>query len=141
MNCPAFKYGSAIGGPSDQREGGFGGDRAVMPDQAQKVAFSHEDMCVEADAQAGGTLRNALEHRLGVTRRAANDLKDLRSCRLLLYGFVQSALYVLIGRLWCSSLRGILHRRPAPRAELCVRHGLSCWHRRHCILLLRSPGR
>jgi len=91
VESPPVEHRSAIDRPPDQREGERDGDRAVMSDEQKLLAVPAEDGGVERLAQAGGALRDGVEHRLDVCRRAADDAQDLAGRRLLLQRFREIA--------------------------------------------------
>ncbi len=78
LDCPPIKHRSASDRAADEREGkladGANGNGAVMGDQEEPVVVPAEDGGVQRLAQAGGALRNGVEHGLNVGRRAADDL-------------------------------------------------------------------
>jgi len=53
----------------------------------KSLAVELENETVACIAQGRGTLHNRVEHRLGVSRRLADDAQDLARRRLLLQGF------------------------------------------------------
>jgi len=66
-----LEHRSAPDRPADQRErevSGALGDRTVMRDEGQPVALAAEDASILCLAQAGGALRDSVEHRLDVGR-------------------------------------------------------------------------
>ncbi len=86
VNGPPVEDGSAVDRPPDHRDGRRGRDGAVMGDEVREVPVSAEHGGVQRVAQASGTLRDRVEHRLDVGRRARDDAQDLGGRRLLLQG-------------------------------------------------------
>ena len=84
VNSLPIEHRSTIDRSPDQWEGRRDGNWAVVSDEPELLALPAEDGGVERLAEARGALRQGIEHRLDVRRRAADDPKDLAGRCLLL---------------------------------------------------------
>jgi hypothetical protein len=90
----------------------------VVGDQDEPVAIRAVDGSVERLAQAGGSLRDRVEHRLHIGLRLADDAEDVAGGGLLIERLAEGALQVRIQRPWRAALKSVREGRTALLAEL-----------------------
>src|SRR5262249_42957607 len=66
-----------------------GGRRNVTGDETKEICVAKEQTTERSLAKPGRLLQHSLEHRLQLTRRAANNLEHVRGCGLLLERLAQ----------------------------------------------------
>jgi len=100
MDCPTVQHRSAHDRSAAERKEELTddalGDRADLGDQEEPVTVTSIDGGVHRTAEAGGALRQGLEHGLKIGRRARNDAQNVGGRRLLLEGFGQRTLHLRI---------------------------------------------
>src|SRR5262245_53960508 len=73
-------------------------NRTIVRYGAMFVALYQPDYDVVRSAKARSALGHGIEHRLGIGRRAADDLEDVGGCRLLLERFRQTPFELVVPR-------------------------------------------